>query len=183
MESTNKLRQITSFTSDNTLADKNSKNDWKICWTAWNLTFSHRFGTRFSQGWKIFRDAYDAMVKTTYFQLIRTKKTHSRSKKTAGGQQKTGAKCSLQASKWSLQASKEHWGAFRSIEKISRKHLKLFPKLKNVNKSRNENKCYIWNTKLSIFTCFRSIFEWKPNCSRTFFMLYLNKPYPMLQYE
>ena len=37
----------------------------------------------------------------------------------------------------------EHSGALRSIERIFRKHLKLFPKLKNVDKSRNENKCYI----------------------------------------
>ena len=90
------------------LADQNSKSHLKRCWTAWNLTFSHRFWTIFSEPKSSDRDAYDAMVKIAYFQLIRTKKTHSGSKKTAGGQQKTGAKCSLQASKWSLQASKEH---------------------------------------------------------------------------
>ena len=56
------------------LADQNSKSHLKRCWTAWNSTFSHRFWTIFSEPKSSDRDAYDAMVKMTYFQLIRTKK-------------------------------------------------------------------------------------------------------------
>ena len=63
------------------LRDQNSKYDVKRCWTAWNLTFSHRFGTIFSRPKTADRDASFAMVKTAYFELIRTKKRTSNRKK------------------------------------------------------------------------------------------------------
>ena len=120
-----------------TLADQNSKSHFKRCWTAWNSTFSHRFWTIFSEPKSSDRDAYDAMVKIAYFQLIRTKESHSALKKTAGGQKKPEPNA---VSRHRSDVSR-HWKSIqehcksiqehrKDTQEAFRKHLKLFPELK-----------------------------------------------------
>ena len=98
----------------------------KICWTAWNLTFSHRFGTIFSQGWKIFRDAYDAMVKTTYFQLIRTKKRILDRKKTPEANKKPEPNAVSRHQNEVSRHQRSIEGAFRCIQEHRKDRKEVF---------------------------------------------------------